>query len=566
MSRLLAVLVPLLVLAAPSVDVRAADPADEGVRIPSLPEQLYRQWVIEEVRPDTESRERLRTRDDVIERLSLREAVAIALENNPGIAVERLGPARARAEIDRVNGAFDPIFRADGSVSRIVSPVSSALAGALVLRQKETRFGFGVEKLLRTGATFEIAANSEELNTNSRFTGLRPQYKPTLDFSIEQPLLRNFGIDLTILLVRSAEAGSAIAYYQYEARIAALVKQVVQAYWRVVQARESLKAEEDGLRLARALVKDNEARVRAGTLPPVAVKEASAEAASREARVISAENEVAVAGDALRLLLQRNPGGTFLPRAIDPADSPDVREIETDDQLILENAIGGRPEILLTRYDLQNRKILAKVKRNNLLPSLDLKAAYGLNGLSGRAVPQRSFDSGEIVVTPFDGDYGRGLDRLSSNDFNSYSAGFAFSVPLGNNAAEAEFVQSQIDVRRGELGYKQLLADVTLEVRRTIADVRASSKRITATRLARELAAETLDQQRKRYEVGLSTTKDLLDFQQRLTSARAEEIRALVDYNVSVASLRQAEGTLLEQFDIVLEALPPAPTPFWARF
>jgi outer membrane protein len=206
------------------------------------------------------------------------------------------------------------------------------------------------------------------------------------------------------------------------------------------------------------------------------------------------------------------------------------------------------------------------VRRNNLLPGLDLKASYGLNGLSGRAVPQRSFDTGETVVTPFDGDYGRGLDRLSRNDFNSYSAGFAFTVPLGNNTAEAEYVQSQIDVRRGELGYRQLLTNVTLEVRKAVGDVRANSKRITATRLARELAAENLEQQHKRYEVGLATTKDLLDFQQRLTSARAEEIRALIDYNVSLAALRQAEGTLLEQFDIVLEALPPNPKSIWARF
>jgi outer membrane protein len=103
-------------------------------------------------------------------------------------------------------------------------------------------------------------------------------------------------------------------------------------------------------------------------------------------------------------------------------------------------------------------------------------------------------------------------------------------------------------------------------VRKAIGDVRSNSKRITATRLARELAQENLEQQHKRYEVGLATTKDILDFQERLTAARAAEIRALIDYNVSLAALRQAEGTLLSQFNVVLDTLPPSPTPVWARF
>jgi outer membrane protein len=139
-------------------------------------------------------------------------------------------------------------------------------------------------------------------------------------------------------------------------------------------------------------------------------------------------------------------------------------------------------------------------------------------------------------------------------------------VPLSNTTAKAEYVQSQIDLRRSDLSYRQLLANVTLEARRGIGDVRSNSKRITATRLARELAQENLEQQKKRYDAGLATTKDILDFQSRVTAARASETQALIDYNVSLAALRQAEGALLAQFDVVVDTLPPHPTPLWARF
>ncbi|MGH7859167.1 MAG: TolC family protein [Candidatus Binatia bacterium] len=561
----LVVLSALVALAA--VAGAADEPApSEEVTIPSLREGLYRQWTLEPVEPEPESPEHLRSRDSSVERLSLREAVAIALENNPGIAVERLGPRFARADVERVLGAFDPELRAYGEWRRNVAPTGSALAGALTLRERENVFGAALEKLVRSGATVTLAFDSNELDTNSGFIGLRPQYRPELRLSISQPLLKNFGRDLTILLVRSARVSSGIAYHQYRAEVAELVQQVVEAYWGIVQAREGLAAERDGLRLARTLEKENEARVRAGVLPPIAVKEAAAEAATREERVIVAENGLAVATDRLRLLLQQNPAGAFLPREIDPVDSPEVRPVDTSEQDLLEDAVARRPEILRARSEIENRRILAKVKRNNLLPDLDLNARYGLNALAGRAVPQTDFRTGEPRITPFGGNYGEGLDRLVSNDFNSYAAGLELTVPLGNAIAEAEYTQSRIDSRRAELRYREVLSDVTLEVRKSIGDVRSNSKRITASRLARELAEENLEQQKKRYEVGLATTKDILDFQEKLTAARAAEIRALIEYNVSLAALRKASGTLLEQFDVLLDQLPPAPTPLWARF
>jgi outer membrane protein len=540
--------------------------APDPETVPSLGSQLRGQWTSADVPMRSESRESLRTRDATVDRLTLREAVVAALENNPGIAVERLGPRFARAGIAGAYGLFDPTFTAFGEVNRLVEPTGSALAGAEVVRTREIDFGARIEKLIRTGARLAIEYDSNELRQNSSFLGLRPQYRPELSFSVSQPLLRDFGLGLTVLLVRSAEARSGAAFHEYRTRVSALVLDVVRAYWEVVRTRELLAAERDGLRLARTLEKENEARVRAGVLPPIAVREAAADSAAREERVILAENALDVAADRLRLLVQRNPDRAFLPRRIEPADSPDVREVETDEEAILEAAVLSRPELLRARHEVQNQEILARARRNNLLPSLDLRGSYGLNGLSGRAVPQIDFATGETVTTRFGGNYADALDRLFGGEYESYSAGVELSVPIGNSAAESEYVQSQIDLRRSELAYRQLVSDVTLEVRTAVANVAANSKRITATRLARELAVENLEQQKKRYEVGLATTKDILDFQEDVTAARAAETGALIDYNVSLAALRRAEGSLLERFDVVVDALEPHPGTFWSKF
>src|SRR5438094_2910712 len=134
-----------------------AQTADDNIPIPSFQKQLREQWTIEDLQPKPEPKAFLETRDDTLERLSLREAVGVALANNPGIAVERLGPEFARADIDRANGVFDPTFEASSTTDRSVTPTSSALSGAQVVRQRENLFDLSLRKLLRTGATFTVA-------------------------------------------------------------------------------------------------------------------------------------------------------------------------------------------------------------------------------------------------------------------------------------------------------------------------------------------------------------------------------------------------------------------------
>ena len=144
--------------------------------------------------------------------------------------------------------------------------------------------------------------------------------------------------------------------------------------------------------------------------------------------------------------------------------------------------------------------------------------------------------------------------------------GVQLEMPLDNAAAKAQQTRSRIELNQSELNHRQLLSQVTLEVRQSVADVLSSRQRIEASRVARELAAENLRSQQKRYVVGMATTKDLLDFQQRLTSARAAEVQANFDYAVAVAAWRRSHGTLLERYHVVLDHPKLRPVPWFAKF
>jgi outer membrane protein TolC len=395
--------------------------------------------------------------------------------------------------------------------------------------------------------------------------------------------------------VAEKEADSSV--YLYEADLANFVQQVIQAYWRVVGARETLVASQEAKALADRTVEENQARVRVGLLPPVAVLEAQADAAQRGTEVINAENDLAVARQQLAQLCYYRPAGTFVPRTLEPAEDAAPEEVEADVDRTLPIALVERPEIVASALGVDAKQINERVASNGLLPRLDLVGGYSVNGLSGpaqigslpfispvnvnntlpgvhcmpitndlfqctRALPPSQFSGSRADAYGANGAHG----GLLSGDFNTYSFGVRLTVPLDNAAARSAHTRSQIELDQAELNHRQLLSDVTLEVRQTVSDVVSSHQRIESARVARELAEENLRNQEKRHEVGMATTKDLLDFQTRLTEARLAEVTAKYQYNIAVAAWRRAQGRLLVHYQIVVEHPGAHGTPWFARF
>jgi outer membrane protein TolC len=410
-----------------------------------------------------------------------------------------------------------------------------------------------------------------------------------------QPLLQNFGWDFTYLVVHVAERTADASLYQYEAQLADFVEQVIETYWNVVGARETLEVQRESKGLADRTVEENQARVRVGLLPPVATLEAQADAKSREEQVIIAENNLALTRQQLAQLAYYRPDGTFVPRTLEPVEEATPEDVAVDLDETLAVALVERPEIEASARGVEAQQLNEKIAGNALLPRLDVAGSYGVNGLSGR---NRPLSSPEIVISsvdlgggrcspipsttgeprflcrvtvtapasPFAGPRSDAYDRLTSNDFRSYSFGLQFQVPLSNASARGQYTQSRIARDQAELNHRELLSRVTLEARQTVADVITTRQRIDTTRVARELAEENLRNQQKRHEVGMATTKDLLDFQTRLTTARAAEVQAKIDHAIAVARWRRAKGELLAHYQVLVEQPGQHSPPWFARF
>lgn len=509
--------------------------------------------------------------------ITLQESIALALQNNTTLRIARLNPLSAQAEVRRARSVFDPQLFGNIAKLREVDPVgtiSEFTSTSLSTFNQDFNATAGLRKTLLSGGQLSLRWTNDRIKSNPTIVNqLVPSYVTTLGLSLNQPLLRDFGWRYSLLLVDVAELGQEQAYYQYRAGISDLVARVVSAYWTFVQTIENVRVEEQGLDLAREVLRQNEGRFNVGALPKTAVLEAQAEVARREALLVRARAERKIAQDNLRAIMNYRPKDSAAILMVEPADAPTVVPYKVDLDRSLKTALERRPEIEAARLDVQGKQLQRKVAENQLLPRLDFAGSIGLNGLGGddAGIPQPtpgsgSFASGFQSNPRVLGGYGKSLDLLTDGDFYQYSAGAQIEIPIANAQAKADYAQAKVNSQRSFLSLQELEENVTLQVKQAVTTLISVREGIDAVRLARETAEENLRNQKARYDVGLATTKDLLDFQDRLTQAAAAEVQTLTGYNTALAELRRAEGTLLDSLNIVVEQSKPEEPPWWARF
>ena len=509
--------------------------------------------------------------------LSVADCVALALQNNTELKIQRLGPLAAATQVRRQYGIFDPALFGNVSRDRLTTPnttISPFTATQSTLFRQNFNFNAGARKTLLSGGQLALTWQNNRLLTNpSVINELVPQYTTTLGLSLNQPLLRDFGWRYSLLLVDVAQNLEQESYELYQASIATIISQVERAYWAYVLAIENVRVQEDGMSLAKELQRENENKFKVGALPQTSVLEAQSEVARREANLIRARNFRDVTRDNLRAVINTPKPDAGALAMIEPADKPTVAPYEINLERSLNTALAQRPELIAARLEVHGRGLQRKAAENQMLPRLNFAGAIGLNGLSGSAAAPVTFGLPGQTPVPVAaanpvtvGGYGRALELLQDGRFYNYSAGATVEIPLDNAQAKADYAAANINLEQARLSLQKLEENVTLEIKQAVSNLDTDLRSIDATRIARELAEENVRNQQARYDVGLATTKDLLDFQDRLTQARDAEVEALTKYNADLAEMRRVEGTLLSARNVVIERAPSEGAPWWASF
>ena len=482
-------------------------------------------------------------------RLSLQEAVTLALEHNINIEVSRLGLAQSGEALFGATGIFDPVLGADASNAYSSSPSTNQLQGATVSESRRRTFDLSLGALLPLGTQTSVSWTNTRTTTNSSFYYLNPNYNSGLGLQIVQPFLKGFGTDVNRYGIEVARKNHEISRLQFESIIIATVQQVESAYWDLVYARENLTVKEKSLKLAGDLLKQTQTRVRIGTSAPIDIVQSEATVATREQEIIVAEHAVAEAADVLKGLMGYETLVDWSSNVV-PADDLTVARGPADLDAAIATALERRTELKQEEIQRAIQEMNLVVAENQIRPQLDLTLGYGLSGVGGTL---HVTDPATGIITTVPGGWDDALQMLRDAKYDQWSAAVAFRYPLGNNQARAQRAQARYQLHSAE----QLLAaqrqSVIQDVRRAVRALQSSGKSIDAAAKARELAERNLDAEQKKFANGMSTNYQVLQIQDDLAAALAAELQSRVAYRKSMVGYSVSTGTLLDAMGVGLQ-------------
>jgi outer membrane protein len=299
-----------------------------------------------------------------------------------------------------------------------------------------------------------------------------------------------------------------------------------------VAARENIKTQEKALELADRLYKENALKVRIGSMQQLDEKQAQSQLATSQASLITARRTLAEQENTVKNLIS-DQFESLRGVSLRPIDELRADPQPMDAAESAKTAFRLRPDLQQSLLDLEERGLTEKYRRNQIFPDVSLTGAYGHNA-SGK-------------------EFSDGLDQFATGTGPFYSYGVAVTIPLGNISAKQNLRITRAQKAQAEEKLKQLRQTIVLQIENAVVEVTSSLQQVDATRRAREYADDALQAGNTRMSTGKATSYEVLQLQRDLTSARSQEISALVDYNKSLSLLRQREGATLNALNIDLK-------------
>lgn len=488
--------------------------------------------------------------------LSLEDAIARTLKNNLGLAIQIINPELSSAGVTKADEKWLPTVSVSYQKQNTDSPSVSSLDASGNFVQKLDSFNFlQATQSVPFGGTFSLSMTGSKTFQNRTGVTINPSFNTQLRFNFSQPLLRNFGYDVSRYNILVARNNLSVSEYQLKQTLADTIYNVENTYWGLVYAIENFRVRQQSLDLARGLLEKNQRSVEIGTLAPMEVLSAQAEVATREADLIQAEAQVRSAEDQVKVLLNLPEEEARAIDSIKPLDTPAVDERKTNLDEALASALQFRPDLEATKIGVETQRLNLKYTKNQILPDLNLSLGYWSPGVSGTQL----FYIGNPIFGILDPDrppIPGGIDQAFSNTLKfknpNWTAGLTLSIPMANLFSRASYVQAKLSLRQAVLGLENQQQQIFLEIKNAVRSVDANFKRITAYRIARELAEQKLAAEEEKLKVGQSTNFTVLSYQRDLANARVNELNAVITYNISLSNLDRALGLTLDSRNIKL--------------
>lgn len=477
----------------------------------------------EEAPPPSVRAQRPNLFDSAAERVdvTIEQCRAWTLENNLDLKVALIDPDIAATAITEEEAVFESAF-----IGRIGFSEADRARGLVFPDNTPDPFDFdaGVRVPLRTGGYANIRVPIERNETFGQFDEDN-RWSTDAELSLSLPLLRNAGRWTNSYSIRLAALESDVVQSRTKLEVIRSIAAVDRAYWLVYEAKSLLTVRQEQLEQALKQLQQAEDRFRGNVAPRIDVVRAEAGVSRRLTSIIEAELLVKDRQRDLKRLINRPGLDVDSAALLVPASAPDPVRYRFSAPELIEAALGRRMEMLELELRLAQDASTIDFERNQQLPLFTLDYVYRFDG------------------------YGDGFDssaqRLVRVESDGWRVGLNAEVPLGNEAAKAR-VHRAILTRLQRLATRSAREQsIKQEVLAALDNLEASWQRIMAARQNTAAEAANYRAEQGQYQIGLRNSTEVLDAEARLSDARAEEISAVVDYQVAQIDLAFATGMLL---------------------
>ena len=496
--------------------------------------------------------------------LRLHDYLQTVLRQNNTLQSQMLQSEAARRKSKAELGAFEPMLElsamheANKRTNTVVQQASQNGQG--YFNERNNVYDSGIESLLPTGGKIRLGYTLSDLGNNVNPYGnilsttnqiWTRQYQTFVGATFTQPLLQNGGVTVTLAELRLAAADSEIGFQQYRRQLMLTVAQAENAYWNLYFAQEQLRFFDDSVAVAQNVLDDSRQMLKAGQGSELDVMEAQSGLALRETK----RNEVLQGYlDALGNL-QSLAGTAPAPRIAGPAE-PTIRVVDAppETNAIITYADGFadsiqmNPDFLIQKQKLRQEELRLGVAKNQLLPELDFKAAYGFNGLGS---------------TPNDS-----WAMAQDQTFPSWSVGLQLTIPLGGNIKARNLASAaKLNLQAAYTSLCGMQTEIANHLNSAIRKTRAWQQSIQNYQTVVRFNEELLQTEFARLKAGTIEARKVLEVEADLLDARQNLASALVKSQQSELQVELASGSLLKSLhlDVTREELKQESTGLMSR-
>jgi outer membrane protein len=541
--------------------------------------------------------------------LSAQDVVALAIENSIDIEVQRYGPLLEREVLRRAQGGgalrsvglgvaagpqsvslqgvsvnatsaggtggvssgggivtqlgpsipgLDPSLLLFTNFAHSTSPQSNTyLTGTTALIQESRTYEAQYSQNWVFGLNAQLTYVSNYTKFNSLSFNINPYTSGDLDLQVTQNLLNGYGAAVNGRNIRVQKNNQKVTDLQFKQQLIATISAVLNLYWDLVAFNQDLRARQRELSTAEQLLADNNRQVSLGVLAELEVTRAQAQVLNSQQDLLVSQTNLLQQETVLKNALSRNGvlNSNLADLRVIPLDQIAVPAAEPAKPLnaLVEEALSQRAEVEQARINLDSNKLNLVGIKNSLKPTLQAFAELTNNGLAGEltALGAKLGTVGSLV-----GGYGTLLAEEFRRNYPNYSAGLSLNIPIRNRAAQSDYVTSQLELRQNELSLQKTVNQVGVDVQNAVIGLQQARARYDAAERARVLQQQTLDGDRRKYELGASTPYQVMLDQRDLATSESSEVQAQANYTHARIALEQALGTTLEVNNVVIaEAL-----------